>query len=83
MRRPRTMAVLLLIALFASLPAEPASADVFSLKLLSNHAPDLTDVKSFGYSGSLAIEREVGDQAARVRDVQAGVDFLRRLTAQR
>ena len=36
-----------------------------------------------GYSGSLAIEREVGDQAARVRDVQAGADLLRRLTAQR
>jgi sugar phosphate isomerase/epimerase len=34
-----------------------------------------------GYSGSLAIEREVGDQAARVRDVQTGADLLRRLTA--
>ncbi len=32
-----------------------------------------------GYSGSLAIEREVGDQPARIRDVQSGADLLRRL----
>ncbi len=37
----------------------------------------LTEV---GYTGSLAIEREVGDQPARIRDVQTGADLLRRLT---
>lgn len=33
-----------------------------------------------GYTGALAIEREVGDQAARIRDVKAGAELLRRLT---
>jgi len=36
-----------------------------------------------GYTGSLAIEREVGDQAARIRDVQAGAELLKQLIAQR
>lgn len=30
-----------------------------------------------GYSGPLIIEREVGDQAARLRDVALGLDYLR------
>ncbi len=36
-----------------------------------------------GYQGAVAIEREVGDQAARVRDVRAGAEVLRELIAQR
>jgi sugar phosphate isomerase/epimerase len=42
------------------------------------------DIKQFvralkrnGYTGSLIIEREVGDQAGRVRDLARGLDFLR------
>lgn len=42
------------------------------------------DIKRFvqtlskiGYSGPLIIEREVGDQASRLRDVAHGLDFLR------
>jgi sugar phosphate isomerase/epimerase len=34
-------------------------------------------LKKNGYSGSLIVEREVGDQAGRVRDVAAGLAFLR------
>jgi len=36
-----------------------------------------------GYTGPLPIEREVGDQAARVRDVRIGADLLKRLIAER
>jgi L-ribulose-5-phosphate 3-epimerase len=32
-----------------------------------------------GYRGPLVVEREVGDQAARVRDIRLGIDVLRRL----
>jgi sugar phosphate isomerase/epimerase len=34
-------------------------------------------LKRNGYTGSLVIEREVGDQAGRFRDVAAGIAFLR------
>jgi sugar phosphate isomerase/epimerase len=34
-------------------------------------------LKKIGYTGSLIVEREVGDQAARLRDVARGLDFLR------
>ena len=30
-----------------------------------------------GYNGLLPIEREVGDQEARIRDIAAGAEFLR------
>jgi sugar phosphate isomerase/epimerase len=34
-------------------------------------------LKTVGYRGPLVVEREVGDQAGRLRDVAAGLDFLR------
>jgi sugar phosphate isomerase/epimerase len=34
-------------------------------------------LKKIGYTGPLVVEREVGDQASRVRDVARGLDFLR------
>jgi sugar phosphate isomerase/epimerase len=34
-------------------------------------------LKSIGYKGPLIVEREVGDQAGRLRDVGRGLDFLR------
>jgi sugar phosphate isomerase/epimerase len=34
-------------------------------------------LKKIGYTGPLIVEREVGDQAGRLRDVKAGLDFLR------
>jgi sugar phosphate isomerase/epimerase len=34
-------------------------------------------LKRVGYRGPLCIEREVGDQAARFRDIEHGVRFLR------
>ena len=34
-------------------------------------------LKKVGYTGSLVVEREVGDQAARIRDVASGLAFLR------
>jgi sugar phosphate isomerase/epimerase len=34
-------------------------------------------LKKIGYTGPLVVEREVGDQAGRVRDVARGLDFLR------
>jgi sugar phosphate isomerase/epimerase len=34
-------------------------------------------LKSIGYKGPLVVEREVGDQAGRLRDVARGLDFLR------
>jgi L-ribulose-5-phosphate 3-epimerase len=34
-------------------------------------------LQSIGYAGPLVVEREVGDQAARVRDVAHGLAFLR------
>jgi len=33
-------------------------------------------LKNVGYSGPLVIEREVGDQQARFRDIQAGLSYL-------
>jgi sugar phosphate isomerase/epimerase len=38
-------------------------------------------LKSVGYQGPLVIEREVGDQAARLRDVAKGLTFLRECLA--
>lgn len=34
-------------------------------------------LKSIGYTGVLAVEREVGDQASRVRDIASGLSLLR------
>ena len=34
-------------------------------------------LKKIGYKGPLIVEREVGDQAGRLRDVARGLDFLR------
>ena len=39
-------------------------------------------LKAVGYAGPLVIEREVGDQAARIRDIRHGLDFLRRCLAE-
>jgi len=38
-------------------------------------------LKSVGYQGPLIVEREVGDQAGRLRDVARGLDFLRECLA--
>lgn len=38
----------------------------------------LKTLKAVGYAGPLVIEREVGDQASRIRDIRHGLDFLRR-----
>ena len=38
-------------------------------------------LKNIGYMGPLVVEREVGDQAARLRDVQRGLEFLRQCLA--
>ncbi len=46
---------------------------------MSSYLAALAEV---GYSGALAIEREVGDQAARIQDVQAGANLLKQLTSQ-
>ena len=37
----------------------------------------LRTLKAVGYTGPLVVEREVGDQAARIEDVRHGLDFLR------
>jgi L-ribulose-5-phosphate 3-epimerase len=39
-------------------------------------------LKAVGYRGPLVIEREVGDQAGRLRDVARGLDFLRECLAE-
>lgn len=45
---------------------------------------DFLDVlEEVGYTGPLAIEREVGDQAGRIRDVKTGADVLKSLIAKR
>lgn len=36
-------------------------------------------LKSTGYAGPLIVEREVGDQAARIRDIALGLEFLGRI----
>ncbi len=38
-------------------------------------------LKSVGYQGPLAVEREVGDHAGRLRDMAPGLDFLRECLA--
>jgi sugar phosphate isomerase/epimerase len=38
-------------------------------------------LKDVGYAGPLVVEREVGDQAARLRDVAHGLAFLRECLA--
>ncbi len=42
----------------------------------------LRTLRAVGYAGPLVIEREVGDQAARIRDVRLGLDFIRRCLAE-
>jgi len=42
--------ILMLVLLFTGLPTEGDEEAVYNLKLLSNHAPDLTDLQSFCYS---------------------------------
>ena len=37
----------------------------------------LDTLEAIGYAGPLMIEREVGDQAARIRDIADGLDFVR------
>ncbi len=37
----------------------------------------LETLKKVGYAGPLMVEREVGDQAARVRDIRRGLDLIR------
>lgn len=37
----------------------------------------LQTLRKVGYDGPLSIEREVGDQAARVKDIQHGLNFVR------
>jgi L-ribulose-5-phosphate 3-epimerase len=39
-------------------------------------------LKAIGYAGPLVVEREVGDQAGRLRDVKHGIDLLRRCLAE-
>lgn len=38
-------------------------------------------LKTVGYTGPLAVEREVGDQSGRLRDVAHGLDYLRAILA--
>ena len=38
----------------------------------------LQALKDVGYAGPLVVEREVGDQAGRLRDVALGLERLRR-----
>jgi L-ribulose-5-phosphate 3-epimerase len=38
-------------------------------------------LKSVGYQGALVVEREVGDQASRIRDIAHGLSFLRECLA--
>ena len=40
-------------------------------------------LKKVGYRGPLCIEREVGDQEARVRDIAHGVRVLRECLAEK
>jgi sugar phosphate isomerase/epimerase len=39
-------------------------------------------LKAIGYAGPLVVEREVGDQAGRLKDVRHGLEFLRRCLAE-
>ena len=42
----------------------------------------LRTLRAVGYAGPLVIEREVGDQAARLRDVRQGLEFIRQCLAE-
>ncbi len=42
----------------------------------------LKTLRAIGYAGPLSIEREVGDQAARIEDVRHGLDLIRRCLAE-
>ncbi len=44
-----------------------------------NMAKFVEALKAAGFKGTLAIEREVGDQQARIRDIALGVEVLRKL----
>ncbi len=44
--------------------------------------PDIRTLRAVGYAGPLVAEREVGDQAGRMRDVKHGLDLLRRCLAE-
>jgi sugar phosphate isomerase/epimerase len=46
-----------------------------------NIARFLQALQSVGYSGALNVEREVGDQAERARDIRAGLELLRNCLA--
>jgi sugar phosphate isomerase/epimerase len=39
-------------------------------------------LKAIGYAGPLVVEREVGDQSGRLKDVKHGLEFLRRCLAE-
>jgi L-ribulose-5-phosphate 3-epimerase len=41
----------------------------------------LRTLKAVGYSGPLVIEREVGDQPSRIRDIRHGLNYLRETLA--
>ncbi len=41
----------------------------------------IATLKKVGYTGPLMVEREVGDQAARVRDIRQGLDVIQRCLA--
>jgi sugar phosphate isomerase/epimerase len=42
----------------------------------------LRTLKAIGYTGPLVVEREVGNQAERIRDVKHGLDLIRRCLAE-
>ena len=42
----------------------------------------LQTLKAVGFRGPLMIEREVGDQAARIRDIRHGLDFVRKILSE-
>jgi L-ribulose-5-phosphate 3-epimerase len=42
----------------------------------------LRTLKAIGYDGPLVVEREVGNQAGRIKDVKLGLDFLRQCLAE-
>jgi L-ribulose-5-phosphate 3-epimerase len=42
----------------------------------------LKTLKAIGYAGPLVVEREVGNQAGRIKDVKHGLDFIRRCLAE-
>jgi L-ribulose-5-phosphate 3-epimerase len=48
-----------------------------------NIAAFLKALKKIGYTGPLCVEREVGDQAARFRDIAQGLAFVRKCLAEK